>query len=63
MYDFGALLTHPNEQSTDNLAYLSKHKPITDATQDTLDREPVYLVDENPFSRWKRLIERFITSW
>ena len=38
------------------MTYLSRHIPISVAIDDTLRKEPIYLVDENP----KRLIERFI---
>ena len=45
-----------NEHHTDDLTYLSMHIPISVAVHDTLDKEPVYLVDKNP----KRFIKRFI---
>ena len=56
MYDFEAISTPLNEHPTDDLTYLSSHIPISVAVHDTLSKEPVYLVNENP----KRLIERFI---
>ena len=37
-----------NEHSTDKLVYLSKYTPIRVSVNDTLGKEPVYLVDENP---------------
>ena len=40
------------------LTYLSGHIPISVAIHDTLSKEPVYLVDENP----GRLTERFIET-
>ena len=45
-----------NEHPADDLTYLPRHIPISVAIYDTLSKESVYLVDENP----KRLIERFI---
>ena len=54
MYDFEAtvaLLNNPPQAT-----YLSRRTPLSVAIHDTLGKEPVYLVDENP----KRLIERFI---
>ena len=54
MYDFVAILAPLNEHLTDDLTYLSRHIPIS--VDDTLSKELVYLVDENP----KRLIKRFI---
>ena len=56
MYDFEAILVSLNEHPTDDLTYLSRHIPISVAVHDTLSKEPVYLVDENP----EGLIERFI---
>ena len=56
MYDFVAILVPLNEHLTDDLTYLSRHIPISVAVYDTLSKEPVYLVDENP----ERLIEWFI---
>ena len=55
-YDFEAILAPLNEHSTDDLTYLSRHIPISAVMHDTLSKEPVYLVDENP----KHLIERTI---
>ena len=55
VYDFETLLAPLNEHLTDDLTYLSRHIPISVAVHDTLSKEPVYLVDENP----KRLIGRF----
>ena len=52
MYDLTPLNKHP----TDDLTYLSRHIPISVVVHDTLSKEPVYLVDENP----EGLIERFI---
>ena len=52
MYDLAPLNKHP----TDDLTYLSRHIPISVVVHDTLSKEPVYLVDENP----EGLIERFI---
>ena len=56
VYDFEAILAPLNEHPTDDLTYLSRHKPISVAIHDILSKGPVYLVDENP----ERLIERFI---
>ena len=56
VYDFVAILVPLNEHLTDDLTYLSRHIPISVAVYDTLSKEPVYLVDENP----ERLIEWFI---
>ena len=47
-----------NEHPTDDLTYLSRPVPISVSVYDTLKKEPVYLVDENP----ERLIERFIEA-
>ena len=52
MYDLAPLNKHP----TDDLTYLSRHIPISVVLHDTLSKEPLYLVDENP----EGLIERFI---
>ena len=56
VYDFEAILAPLNEHSTDDLTYLSRHIPISAVMHDTLSKEPVYLVDENP----KHLIGRTI---
>ena len=56
VYDFEAVLAPLNAHPTDDLTYLSRHIPISVAVHDTLSKEPVYLVNENP----ERLIERFI---
>ena len=56
VYDFEAISTPLNEHPTDNVTYLSSYIPRSVAVHDTLSKEPVYLVDENP----KRLIEQFI---
>ena len=56
VYDFQAILELLNEHPRDDLTNLSRHIPISVATHDTLSKEPVCLVDENP----KHLIERFI---
>ena len=56
VYDFEAILAPLNEHPTDDLTYLSRHIPISVAVYDTLSKEPVYLVDENP----ERLIQQFI---
>ena len=53
VYDFVAILVPLNEHLTDDLTYLSRHVPISVAVYDTLSKEPVSLVDENP----ERLIE------
>ena len=58
MYDFEALLAPLNEHPTDDLTYLSWHIPISVAVHDTMNKEPVYLVDKNP----RRLIKRFIRT-
>ena len=58
VYDSEATLALLNEHPADNLMYLSRHIPISVAIHDTLSKEPVYLVDENP----DRLIERFIEA-
>ena len=52
MYDLAPLNKHP----TDDLTYLSRHIPISVVVHDTLSKEHVYWVDENP----EGLIERFI---
>ena len=54
MYAF-AILALLNEHPTDNLTYLSRHMLIGVAIHDTLSKEPVYLVNENPGN----LIEQF----
>ena len=56
VYDFEAILAPLNEHPTDDLTCLSRQIPISVAIHDTLSKEPVYLVDENP----KRLTEQFI---
>ena len=56
VYDFQAILELLNEPPTADLTYLSRHIPISVATHDTLSKEHVCLVDENP----RHLIERFI---
>ena len=56
LYDFEAILTLLKEHATYDLTYLSRHILISVAFHDTLGKEPVYLLDENP----KRLIEQFI---
>ena len=56
VYDFEAILAPRNEHPTDDLAYLSRHIPISVAVHDRLGKEPVYLVDENP----EHLIKQFI---
>ena len=43
VYDFEAILAPLNEHPTDDLTYLSRHKPISVAAHDTLSKEPVYL--------------------
>ena len=58
MYDFEALLAPLNEHPTDDLTYLSRHKPLSVAVHDTLSKDPVYLVDKDP----KRLIKRLIRT-
>ena len=55
VYDFEVILAPLNTNPTDDLTYLSKHIPISVAIHDTLSKEPVYLVDENP----ECLIEQF----
>ena len=52
MYDFEGILAPLNEHPT----YISMHILISVAVYDTLSKEPVYLVDEDP----ERLIELFI---
>ena len=54
--DFEAILAPFNEHPTHDLTYISRHIPISVAIYDTLSKELVYLVNENP----ERLIERFI---
>ena len=56
VYDFEAILAPLNDHPTDDPTYLSRHIPIRVAVHDTLSKEPVYLVDENP----ERFIERFL---
>ena len=56
VYNFEAILALLKEHPTDDLRYLSRHIPISVAIHDTLTKEPVYLVDENP----KYLIEQII---
>ena len=54
--NFVAILAPLNKHPTGDLTYLSRHVPVSVAVPNTLNKEPVYLVDENP----GRLIERFI---
>ena len=56
VYDFKAILTPLNENSTDDLTYLSKHAPLRVAIQDTLGKEFFYLVHGHS----KHLIKQFI---
>ena len=56
VYDSGATLAPLNEHPTDDLTYLLRDIPIRVAVHNTLNKEPVYLVYENP----ERLIKRFI---
>ena len=56
VYDFEAILAPLNEHPTEDLTYLSRHTPVSVTIHDTLRKDPVYLVDENP----ERLTERFI---
>ena len=49
VYDFEAILATLNEHRTENLTYLSRHIPISVAIYDTLSKELVYLVTENPW--------------
>ena len=53
MYDFEAILSPLNKHPIDNLTYLTGHTPVRVSIHDTLNKESVYLVDENP----ERLIE------
>ena len=46
--DFEATLALLNEHPTDDLTYLLRHIPIRVDVHNTLNKEPVYLVDENP---------------
>ena len=55
-YDSEPILELPNDYPTDDLTYLSRHISISVAVHDTLSKEPVHLVDENP----EHLIDRFI---
>ena len=48
VYDFEAKLAPLNEHPRDDLTYLSRHIPIKFAVHETLSKESVYLVDENP---------------
>ena len=56
IYDFEGILAPLNEYPTDDLTCLSRHTLISVAIHDTLGRESVCLVDENP----EYLTERFI---
>ena len=58
MYDFGAILAPLNKHPTDDLEYLSRHISTSVGVHDTMSKEPVYLVDENP----ERLIKQFIEA-
>ena len=58
VYDFESILAPLNEHPTDDLTCLSRHIPIRVAVHDTLRKEPVHLVYENP----RPLIEQFIDS-
>ena len=65
MYDFEAILATLNEHRTENLTYLSRHMPISVAIYDTLSKELVYLVTENPWGEGRGgrgLTERFIEA-
>ena len=57
VYDSEAILTPINEHPTDDLAYLSRHIPISVAVHDTLSKEPVYLVDKKSGCMIKRFID------
>ena len=48
VYDFEVMLASLNEHPTDDVTYLSRHIPISVPIHDRLDKEHVYLVDENP---------------
>ena len=50
MYDFEVMLALLNENSTDDLTYLSNHTPTSAVMHGTLDKESVYIIDENPES-------------
>ena len=56
VYEFEAILAPLDEHPTEDLTYLSRHIAISVAVDDSLSKEPVYLVNKNP----KRLIKRFI---
>ena len=57
MYDFEAILVPLNQHPTDDLTYLSRQIPISVAVYDTLSKEFVCSVDENPEGLIKRFIE------
>ena len=48
MYDFEAILAPLNKHPTDDLEYLSRHISTSVGVHDTMSKEAVYLVDENP---------------
>ena len=56
MSDFEGILAPLNKHPTGDLLYLSRHKPISVAIHDTLNKEPMYLVEGNV----ECLIEKFI---
>ena len=58
VYDFEAILALGNGHRTNDLTYLSRYILISVAIHDTLSKDPVYLVNENPGC----LIERFIEA-
>ena len=60
VYDFETMSAPLNEHPTDDLTYLSRQIPIGVAAHDTLRKEPVHLVDENPDGLTERLIKVLI---
>ena len=58
VYDFEAVLAPLNKHPTDDLTYLSRHVPISDAVHDTFSKGSAYLVDKKP----KRLIKQFVEA-
>ena len=55
-YGFETILAPLSKHLTDDLTYVSRHIQKRAVIHDTLSKEPIYLVDENP----KRFIDRFI---
>ena len=48
VHDFESILTLLNEHVKRDVTCFPRHKPISVNVHDTLSKEPVYLVNENP---------------